>query len=99
LSTFIIKVLWLENNVALAVDQVVNTQAHPLTRYFFWPRSDAWEQLKNTLGPKLWISETEKAEILNKASEIIAYWHTHGKNSSLTDVQVKFPGLIFAGNS
>jgi hypothetical protein len=30
----------------------------PLTEYYFWPKVDAWEELKKTLDSKDWISET-----------------------------------------
>ena len=99
MSKFTFKILWLENNIAIAIDHIVGKSFSPLTSYFFWPRNDAWDQLKTDLESKPWISENEKVELLNQATEIINFWQEKGKNKSILQAQERFPDFIFAGSN
>nr|YP_010155942.1 putative chloroplast RF65 [Cumathamnion serrulatum]QQY85383.1 putative chloroplast RF65 [Cumathamnion serrulatum] len=99
MQKFTFRILWLDNNVAIAIDHIVGQNFSPLTSYFFWPRNDAWEQLKTELDSKPWISEAEKIELLNKATEVINFWQEKSKNQSLLEAQNQFPEFIFAGSN
>ena len=64
-----------EKNIGLAVDQVIPGQGSvPVSPYMFWPRKDAWEQLKELLESKPWLSRKRIIITLNQATDIINLW-------------------------
>eukprot|EP00954_Amorphochlora_amoebiformis_P001462 111621-Amorphochlora_amoeboformis.AAC.1 len=70
-----LNVLWLEKNIALAVDEIYpGNKRIPLTSFHLWPATDAWEDIKGLLETKSWISERDTINVLNDATEIITYW-------------------------
>ena len=64
-----------DKNIGIALDQVVPGQGVvPVSSYMFWPRKDAWEQLKNLLDEKPWVSKKRAIILLNQATDIINQW-------------------------
>ena len=96
-SDFALNFLWLDKNIAVSVDQVfARGHRSPVTEFFFWPRKDAWEELKAALEAKPWIGERSKVLLLNRCTEVINYWQDEDKHS-LADAQAKFNDCKFLG--
>ncbi|MBL1209957.1 MAG: 30S ribosomal protein PSRP-3 [Geminocystis sp. GBBB08] len=98
-SRFVLKVVWLDKDVALAVDYVISKGTSPLTAYYFWPRSDAWQELKDELDKKNWITDNEKIQLLNQATEVINFWQEKGRVTTMLQAQQKFPQVVFSGTN
>jgi 30S ribosomal protein 3 len=68
-----LKAVWGKNFLGLAIDQVIGTYNLPVTTYYFWPRTETWEQLRLELELKPWIREEEKIKVLNSAARLINF--------------------------
>jgi len=69
-----LQVLWLDDSLGLAVNQRTPNGVLPITPYYFWPLSEAWEQIRFELDSKPWISEVERVHLLNLVVEIMNQW-------------------------
>ena len=61
-----LRVFWFNDFLGLAIDQKSINHLSPLTPYYIWPRTEAWEQQKVELDLKTWISKEDKVSILNQ---------------------------------
>ena len=77
-----LKVLWVKNILGLGIDQQIIKQQYPLTIYYFWPRTEAWEQLKLELDSRPWLTKEKKVQVLNLTTEIMNYWSKQRNVSS-----------------
>ncbi|XP_057481783.1 30S ribosomal protein 3, chloroplastic-like [Actinidia eriantha] len=75
----VLKFIWMEKNIGLALDQTIPGHGTiPLSPYYFWPRKDAWEELKVLLESKPWMSQKQMIILLNQATDIINLWQQSG---------------------
>ena len=95
---FTLKVIWLNYTLGLAVDHIVKGGQSPLSSYFFWPRDDAWSQIKTELESKPWISNYDKIDLLNQVTLIIDYWQKNKSIRSTLEVKQKFPNIVLYGD-
>ncbi|CAH8328223.1 unnamed protein product [Eruca vesicaria subsp. sativa] len=79
----VLKFVWMQKDIGVALDQTVpGFGTIPLSPYYFWPRKDAWEELKALLESKPWISELHRVFLLNQATDIINLWQSSGGDFS-----------------
>ncbi|CAL0314646.1 unnamed protein product [Lupinus luteus] len=77
----VLKFIWMEKNIGIALDQMIPGHGTiPLSPYYFWPRKDAWEELRELLESKPWISQKQMIILLNQATDIINLWQQSGGN-------------------
>lgn len=97
---FLLKFLWLEKLIAVSLDQKVGERSTPITEFFFWPKTDAWEELRLDLERRSWISESESIVLLNQVTEVINFWQEKNevnRKKELKAAKEKFPNCLFVG--
>jgi len=96
--------LWLQKNLGVSVDQVyARGGSAPLTEYWFWPRKDAWDEVKTALEVRPWISEKDRVSILNRLTEVIIFWQSQEAPEggvavppSIEEARAMFPDCSFS---
>ena len=86
-----LKIVWFKNFLGLAVEQVILNQHYSLTPYYFWPKTEAWEQLKLELDSKLWLTQEEKVRILKVIGEVMNYWLSYHSTKTVKDLLEDLP--------
>ncbi len=77
-----LQILWLEKSIGFSINLSKNNKIIPITSYYFWPRNDAWKQLKLELDSKSWIPVQKKIIILNCVSTTMQYWKNYKKREN-----------------
>jgi 30S ribosomal protein 3 len=97
MQKFVWKVLCLENKIAISMEQKLIEKNIPITEYFFWPQSDAWEELRIILESKKWISFSDRVYMLNILTDLLNFWDERGSfdQKSFSFLTEKFPNVIF----
>ena len=85
-----LKVAWFKDFLGLAIEQVNFSREYSLTPYYFWPKTEAWEQLKLELDSKLWLTSEEKIKILKTTSEVMNFWLSHRTTKDSKDLKESF---------
>ena len=85
-----LKVAWFKDFLGLAINQVSLDQEYSLTPYYFWPKTEAWEQLKLELDSKNWLSNEEKITILKTVGEVMNYWLSYRNTKTVPDFKADF---------
>jgi len=89
-----LKLVWQEQFLGLSLNQIIDNHSIPITSYFIWPKTAAWEQLKFELDSKPWLQEAEKVMVLNNITRLMNQWREKRSISQLTDIEMRFSATI-----
>ena len=86
-----LKIVWFKDFLGLAIEQVILNQHYSLTPYYFWPKTEAWEQLKLELDSKLWLTQEEKVTLLKIIGDVMNYWLSYRSTKTVKDLLEDLP--------
>ena len=86
-----IKIAWSKEFLGLSIDQLSSNYQYSLTPYYFWPKTQAWEQLKLELDSKFWLKTDEKIRALKVVGDIMNYWFLYRSTKTFKDLLEDFP--------
>jgi len=96
MEKFVLQFMWFEKYLGICLVKRIGSKTVPLTEYFFWPRTDAWEQLRVFLSDKNWITKKDSVLLLNLLTDVINYWQDDVNNrNDLLGVRARFPFCYF----
>lgn len=100
MNSFVVKFLWLENYIGVSLDYMVNLKKVPMLKYYFWPKTDAWEDIKNELEKLDILPYEDFVLILNTITDVINYWQQNNKGlkkKSFSLAKSEFSSCFFVG--
>ena len=97
-SKFKFKILGSEKYIGIAIEQQSSNILIPITNYFFWPRNDAWEQIRLDIASKPCISNIEQFNILNNTSKILNDWNNStNKKKFFQEAKLRYENTEYVG--
>lgn len=98
---FVLKFVWTDKVLGVSLNAANARGETPMCPYFFWPREDAWEILKDMLLEREWVPNELKVEVLNKVTEVLTFWGEQDENANrintIDAAREKFPEHDFQG--
>lgn len=99
----VLKFIWLEKYIGVCLDYKLKSKFIPLSSYYFWPKIDAWEEIKKDLFLFSWVSENDSILILNELTDIINYWQDNTSKNffelNFVFLKENFPSSFFSGHN
>jgi 30S ribosomal protein 3 len=86
-----------KRSIKIALAQKTGKGILPLTKFYSWPITDAWEDMNLFLETQKWISSVDSVSLLNTFTQVINYWDEVDTKitKDVTNVKEKFSGSLY----